>query len=117
MEGFPIPTYHCDCGQDTEGFIICLKCNPQTYTIRTGHPPTLPYWKALCMTDEEIKEFNNRYIHEEEMSEPDDTRTKYRIAEALERDIWNEAIEAAASKLEEFVYYKPGANEIRKLKK
>lgn len=33
-DGFPIPTYHCGrCGQTTEGFSICLKCNPQTYEV------------------------------------------------------------------------------------
>lgn len=32
--GFPIPTYHCGrCGHTTEGFSICLKCNPQTYEV------------------------------------------------------------------------------------
>lgn len=30
---FPIPTFHCNCGQSTEGFSICLKCDPQTYTV------------------------------------------------------------------------------------
>jgi hypothetical protein len=36
---FPIPTFHCDCGQVTEGFSICLKCNPQTYTVRNYNKP------------------------------------------------------------------------------
>jgi hypothetical protein len=32
--GFPIPTFHCQiCKTDTEGFSICLKCNPQTYEV------------------------------------------------------------------------------------
>jgi hypothetical protein len=30
----PTPTFHCaNCGHSTEGFSICLKCNPQTYRI------------------------------------------------------------------------------------
>lgn len=32
--GFPHPTFHCSvCGQKSEGFSLCLKCNPQTYKI------------------------------------------------------------------------------------
>lgn len=30
---YSIPTFHCDCGEITEGFQICLKCNPQTYEV------------------------------------------------------------------------------------
>lgn len=34
VEGFAIPTFNCsECGHKTEGFTICLKCNPQTYTV------------------------------------------------------------------------------------
>lgn len=32
-EGLPIPSFHCECGHITEGFSLCLKCNPQSYTV------------------------------------------------------------------------------------
>lgn len=38
-------------------------------------------------------------------------------ANVFEIEIWNAAIEAAALKIESFVYYRAASNEIRKLKK
>lgn len=34
--GLLIPTFHCSiCGHNSEGFSICLKCNPQTYEVES----------------------------------------------------------------------------------
>lgn len=36
-----------------------------------GNPPNLPWWRALRMSDAEIKEFNNQYLMEIEMNDDD----------------------------------------------
>lgn len=65
--------------------------------IRTGQAPNLSWWQLEQMTDEEIKEFNNRYMHEEEMiTIKEHEQFAKELREKTNIAIWNAAIEAAA---------------------
>lgn len=62
-----IPTFYCsECKTDTVGFSICLKCNPQTYTV--GKPDVIKAALSVGKQEESV----------------------------LYKEIWNEAIETAA---------------------
>lgn len=37
--------------------------------VTKGQVPHLPWWRCLAMTDEEIKEFNSKYLVEVEMKD------------------------------------------------
>lgn len=95
-DGLPIPTFHCsNCGHDSEGWSICLKCNPQTYEVRG-------------MSDE-----NKYYIK--------DSKGDIYMGEIAVR-VWNAAIEAAAVEAKRYLNSKnyKGINTekaIRSLKK
>lgn len=67
-------------------------------TIHTGQAPNLPWWQLERMTNEEIKEFNNRYMHEEEMiTIKEHEQFAKELREKTNIAIWNAAIEAAAT--------------------
>lgn len=88
-----IPTFYCsECKTDTVGFSICLKCNPQTYTV--GKPDVIKAALSVGITD-----FDRARIGYDKMN-------------VYEREIWNGAIEAAANEVAEV-----HQEQIRKLKK
>src|ERR1700727_135278 len=76
---FPIPTFHCaKCGQNSKGFSLCLKCNPQTYTV-------VGLEKAENEMAEAVKNYHGIQIK----------NCPIEVA----ADIWNAAIEAAANSI------------------
>lgn len=107
-------------------------------TFRIGQPSNIPWWRCLNMSDEEIKKFNDEFMREEEVDmticdECGNDVITHRIGcrkgiqkmgrpmqnkapdtNVYERQIWNEAIEAAAV---ECGSAKIIADEIRRLKK
>ena len=90
--GLPIPTFHCSiCGHDSEGWSICLKCEPQTYEVDM---PKIIQTKVI------------------DTSADDWDLTS---AIAVHKPTWNAAIDAAANlfKDSDLNYYE----EIRSLKK
>lgn len=92
---FPIPTFHCDkCGQTTEGFTLCLRCNPQTYEVS--------FDKMQNQNKLISKEFNKIEIKN--------------CPVEIANDIWNAAIEAAAIEVDKADNWLHG-DKIRKLKK
>lgn len=122
--GFPIPNYHCDCGHVTEGFQICLKCDPQTYKVEGMKDDSLDDTQftqdvlkiaqqerdraALQIDLDEQKEACwNNYVAVGVGKHCDYTANVYG------REVWNSAIEAAA----EITKHSGYVEQIRKLKK
>lgn len=95
-EGFPVPTFYCDCGQVTEGFSVCLKCNPQTYEVAKVKP---------------------KYLQDIESKIDQITKLTDEIAEQIYKAAYNEAIEDAANSFEGSPEMKPAADQVRRLKK
>lgn len=87
--GFPHPTFHCSvCWEATEGFSLCLRCNPQRYEV--------------VGTEDSLS----------------GTAINAAQSNVYAKEVWNEAIEAAAKHLDSVSDYPNYVGEqIRKLKK
>lgn len=110
---FPIPTFHCSvCWEATEGFSICLKCNPQRYEV-------VGIEKAFSASTEAYSVEHNDKQDRIDKSLAKQLATSIQINTKLklqQKEIWNKAIEAAA-KVDALGMNKYLAQEIRKLKK
>lgn len=123
-EGLPVPTFHCECGEITEGFTICLKCNPQNYEV-IGLPEDLERFKrmskekhndAFMMIENLPESVGNMEFPFNRIKEENEI-LKDRSISVLYKEIWNEAIEAAAKEIEDSDDGKFQASKIRELKK
>lgn len=136
----PIPTYHCsECKTNTEGFSICLKCNPQTYEVRKpdvikaalsvgiiqceicNKPKPNPnnIWRCLNCNGK-LYTVPKAMINKFDTSDANLGSSKKGYAvpndSVYTKEIWNEAIEAAA-KIPDYLGDRMTTALIRELKK
>lgn len=119
--GLPIPTFHCKCGEKTEGFRICLKCNPQKYevTALVGTPPNLPWWRLRSMSDDDIQKFNRSHMVEVRMVEQTEkilNEHEHKLYQQTYKKAWNAAIDKLADIIDNNKGVLFTADEIRKFK-
>lgn len=87
--------------------------------VRMGSVPNLPWWKLMHMTDSEIEEFNNKHkssITEDEMTDKDIEKQVNNPNHKYAREVWNAALDKAASECDKVLECKAAAR-IRELKK
>lgn len=82
--------------------------------IKTGQASNIPWWRLQNMSDEEIEKYNDSFMMIDGLTESVGIDVSESV---LRREIWNEAIEAAAKEIEDSDDGKFQASKIRELKK